>query len=94
MLRVAVLAHPGARADRVQLLASDSLGVWVRAQAVEGQANAAIERAIASALGLKPRQVRLVSGLTARRKIVEIDLPDASAIDARLVAHAVRADRA
>jgi uncharacterized protein YggU (UPF0235/DUF167 family) len=93
MLRLAVFAHPGARFERVARLDAQSLGVWVRARAVEGQANAAIERAIADSLGLKPRQVRLVSGLTARLKIVEIDLPDPQALDARLLAHAVRATR-
>src|SRR5437764_6124582 len=36
-----------------------SLRVWVRARAIDGQANAAIELAIAGALGLRPRQVRI-----------------------------------
>ena len=91
MLRLAVIAHPGSRQERVDVLDDDALAVWVRARAVEGQANTAIERALASALGLRrPRQVRLVAGQTSRRKIVEIDLPDIEVLRARLVAHAVR----
>jgi uncharacterized protein YggU (UPF0235/DUF167 family) len=90
MLRLAVIAHPGSRQERVDVLEDDALAVWVRARAVEGQANAAIERALANALGLRPRQVQLAAGQTSRRKIVEIDLPNVEVLRARLVAHGVR----
>src|SRR3981081_567094 len=53
MLRVAVVAHPGARSERIEAGDHSELHVWVRARPVEGQANAAIERVIASGLGLK-----------------------------------------
>jgi len=92
MLRLVVVAHPGARAERVAHLSAGELGVWVRARPIEGQANAAIERALAAALGLRPRQVQLVSGLAGRRKIVEIDLPSLAALAERLVAHGVRVE--
>ena len=91
MLRLAVIAHPGARAERLEQLTDGTLGVWVRQRPVDGQANAAVERAIASALGLRPRQVRLAAGASARRKIVEIDLPDYATLEMRLQAHAVQA---
>jgi uncharacterized protein len=73
LLRLTVEAHPGARQDRVQLVAEDVLAVWVRARPVDGQANAAIQRAVAVALGVRPRQVRIVGGHAARRKILEVD---------------------
>ena len=92
MLRLPLAAHPGARHDRVALLDDGSLGVWVRARPVDGQANAAVEAALASALGLRPRQVRLVAGATSRRKIVELDLPDRDALRSHLPARRVRAD--
>ena len=92
MLRIHVAAHPGARRERVDLLADDVLGVWVRARPVDGQANKAIEVAIASALGLRPRQVRLVDGEISRRKIVEIDAPSLEALRARLQARAQHSD--
>jgi uncharacterized protein YggU (UPF0235/DUF167 family) len=90
MFRALVVAHPGARRERVEVLADDSLGVWVLARPVEGQANEAIERALAAALRLRRNQVRVTSGHRSRRKIVEIDLPDVPALRERLVAHAVR----
>jgi uncharacterized protein len=89
MLRIQVAAHPGARRERVDLLDDDVLGAWVQARPVDGRANRAIELAIASALGLRPRQVRLVVGGISRRKIVEIDAPSLEALRARLQTHAV-----
>jgi uncharacterized protein YggU (UPF0235/DUF167 family) len=90
MVRLPVHARPGARRERVQLLPDGTLSVSVRARAVEGQANEAVERTLAKALGLRPRQVVLVSGHAARRKIVEIDLPGQADVKERLLAHAMR----
>ena len=92
MLRIHVAAHPGSRRERVDLGQDDVLGVWVRARPVDGQANRAIELAIASALGLRPRQVRLVVGQMSRRKLVEIDAPSLQALRARLLAHRLQSD--
>jgi uncharacterized protein YggU (UPF0235/DUF167 family) len=92
MVRIAVLAHPGARIERVVLQDDAVLGVWVQARPIDGQANAAIEIAIASALGLRARQVHLVMGGNSRRKIVDIDLPSLEALQTRLPVHGVRPD--
>jgi len=63
------------------------LGVWVRARPIDGLANRAIEVALAGALGLRPRQVRLVAGESSRNKIFEIDALSLDALRARLMAH-------
>lgn len=44
----------------------------MRAPAERGRANAAVERTLASALELPTKSVRVVSGMTSPRKIVEI----------------------
>jgi uncharacterized protein YggU (UPF0235/DUF167 family) len=44
----------------------------VRAAASEGEANAALMRLLAKALGVAPRDLSLVAGATARRKRVKI----------------------
>jgi uncharacterized protein YggU (UPF0235/DUF167 family) len=90
MLQVNVVAHPGARQQHLELLEDDALAVWVRQRAVDNKANAAIEQAVAGALGLRPRQVQLTVGHSSRRKIIEIDLPDLAQLRARMLAHTVR----
>ena len=91
MLCLDVHAHPGARRERVELLPDGSLEVWVQARPVEGQANAAIERVLASALGLRPRQVALVSGHTSRHKVAQVDLASPDELRARLMVRPVQA---
>jgi uncharacterized protein YggU (UPF0235/DUF167 family) len=83
-LRIAVEAHPNARLERVDM-SNATMRVWVRARPVEGQANAALEQAIAKALGLRRRQVHIVGGAASRRKVVDIDIPDFQALRVRLL---------
>ncbi len=49
------------------------LGVRVAAAPVDGEANDAVEATLARWLGLKPREVEVTGGLTARSKVVTID---------------------
>ena len=55
----------------------------VAAAPVEGAANGALVRLIAASLGVAGGRVRLVSGATSRRKIVEVEGVDAVAMKAR-----------
>jgi uncharacterized protein len=48
------------------------LSVRVRAAPREGEANAALIKVVAHAVGIAPRQISLVSGATARIKRLEI----------------------
>jgi uncharacterized protein YggU (UPF0235/DUF167 family) len=82
-LRLTVEAHPNATLERVELV-DERLRVWVRARAVDGQANEAIEYAMAQALGLRARQVRIVRGARSRQKVVEVDLADLDELRNRL----------
>lgn len=73
-----VRVRPGAHRTRVggryqgEAQRGDCLLVAVTARAVEGQANEAVIAALAEALSLTRRQVRLVSGRTSRTKVVEV----------------------
>ena len=71
-MRIAVRAHPGASHERVQW-EGEVLHVWVTARAVEGQANAALVRAVARALGVRASAVTLVSGERGRDKVLEVE---------------------
>jgi uncharacterized protein len=78
-VRVAIRVKPGARLTRVGGAhgASGALVVAVQARAVDGKATEAALRALAAALGVPRRSVSLVSGATARDKVVELrDPPD------------------
>ena len=82
-MRVAIRVRPGASRTAVGGTHADSLVVAVGARAVDGAATRAALDALAEALGVRPRQVRLVSGATSRDKVVEVDADDAE-VAARL----------
>lgn len=82
--RAAIHVRPGGRADAVGGAVAatrpgtpPALLVRVRARPVEGAATAATERVLADALGVRPRQVRVVRGATSRDKVVEVTDPPA-----------------
>ena len=75
------------------MTADGSLEVWVREKPVEGRANAAIEQAVAAALGLKPRQVSLAAGATSRAKVLVLEIGSVDEVRRRLMARPVRAPR-
>ena len=84
MIPVRVRAHPRARTQTVVLLPDGALDVRVRAPALDGRANEAILSALAEAVGLRPRQVRLRRGERSREKLVEIDLDSPDELRRRL----------
>jgi uncharacterized protein YggU (UPF0235/DUF167 family) len=72
-LRIAVRVRPGASRTKVGGEHGGALVVAVQAPAVGGQATEAALAALAEALGIRRRYVRLVTGATRRDKVVEID---------------------
>jgi len=70
-MKVAVTAKPGAKQPRVEETAPGAFLVAVRERAHEGEANRAIERALAEHWGVPPSRVRIVAGLRSRQKIAE-----------------------
>lgn len=84
MIQIALRAQPGARVEAVSLGPDGVLDVKVRAPALDGRANEAVVRALAAALHLRPRQIRLVRGARSRDKLVEIDLADRAELARRL----------
>lgn len=75
--RVAIRVRPGAKRAAVGGRYGDALVVRVTARAVEGKATEAALHAVASAFGVRRRDVRLISGEKSRDKVVEIDGEDA-----------------
>jgi uncharacterized protein (TIGR00251 family) len=76
MLSVASLTvrvTPRASRDEVTGWQGDELRVRLRAPPVEGRANEALIRLIASKLNLPPSSIELIAGATARVKRLRID---------------------
>ena len=84
-MRLGIRVKPGA--GRVRVGGSHGEGaliVSVSAPAVDGRATEAALAALAGALGLKRRDLSLVSGRSSRTKVVEV--PNSSAVEvARLL---------
>ena len=80
-MRVTIRVRPGARVPLVGGRHDDALVVRVTERAVEGRATAAALAALATALGVRPAEVRLVAGARSRVKVVEVpdDVADAVA---------------
>jgi uncharacterized protein (TIGR00251 family) len=63
-----VLAHAGARRNAILGERAGALRVAVTSPPERGKANAAIQALLAESLGVKPRQISLISGETSRQK--------------------------
>jgi uncharacterized protein len=74
-LRVGLRVRPGAGRTRVGGLYGEDLVVAVTARAVDGKATQAALKALAEALGLRPRQVTLLTGATSRSKVALVQAP-------------------
>jgi uncharacterized protein (TIGR00251 family) len=81
--RFAVRLTPRADRDAVDGVLDGILRVRVTAPPVDGAANEALLRLVASQLRIPKRDVRLVSGESARHKVVAVDDLPTEAIVAR-----------
>jgi uncharacterized protein (TIGR00251 family) len=84
--RLAVKVVPRAARSEIVGWMGDSLRVRVAAAPERGRANAALIDLLADVLGLPRQQIRVASGQTATRKLIDIDGVDASELRRRLPA--------
>lgn len=77
MAIISVWAKPGSKRPGVGGSHGDALVVAVAARAVDGKANDAVVAALADALGVPKRDVRIIRGHSGRAKRIEI--PDGAA---------------
>ena len=82
--RLRVRVSPGARRGGVAGRVGEVWKLRVTAPAEGGRANEAVVRLLAEAVDVPRRQVALVSGHTARDKIVAVDGIDPAEADRRL----------
>jgi uncharacterized protein (TIGR00251 family) len=84
LLRVKVV--PGASRDALAGRHGDGVRVRVSAPPERGQANEAVARVLAQALGVDPRRVVLVAGAASPRKVFRIEGLPPEALSAWLAA--------
>ncbi|HWG77257.1 MAG TPA: DUF167 domain-containing protein [Steroidobacteraceae bacterium] len=72
-VRIAVYVQPNAKRTEVVGQHGADFKIRVAAPAVEQSANVALLAFVASRLGLRPRDIRLVAGAASRHKVLEID---------------------
>jgi len=68
-----VKVSPRSSRDQVVSFVDGVLAIRLTAPPVEGEANAAVIKFIAKALGLKRSQLSIKSGLASRTKMIEIE---------------------
>ena len=73
MARFTVKVHPRARRSAVAGRLGDAWKLDLTAPPVEGKANEECVRLLAEVVGVPRARVRIVTGLTSRSKVVEIE---------------------
>jgi hypothetical protein len=69
-VEITVKVVPGASRDRIMGLLGEALKVQVSAPPERGGANAAVIALLAQALGVNPRDLSIIRGATAPRKVL------------------------
>jgi uncharacterized protein (TIGR00251 family) len=82
--RVRIRVSPGARRGGVAGRVGEVWKLRVTAPAEGGRANDAVVRLLADTVDVPRRQVALVSGHTAREKVVELEGVEAAEVERRL----------
>lgn len=72
-MRLAVKVVPKSSRNRIAGWMGDTLKVCVTAAPERGKANAAVVELLSASLGVPRSAVRIVSGETAARKVVEVE---------------------
>ncbi|HEX6932890.1 MAG TPA: DUF167 domain-containing protein [Streptosporangiaceae bacterium] len=84
-MRITIWVRPGSASARVGGEHGGALVIRVTERPVDGKATEAAMAALATALGIQRRAVRLVAGASSRKKIVDVTGVDPSAVS-RLLA--------
>jgi uncharacterized protein YggU (UPF0235/DUF167 family) len=69
--KISIKAKPGSKVAGITEK-NGQLIVAVKERAADGNANRAVEKAIAKYFGIAPSRVRIIAGAAAREKVIEI----------------------
>ena len=71
---LSVKVHPNARRDALVSLGPGRFEAWVRAKPVQGDANEAVIRLLATNLQMRAEQIRLMKGRVGRHKVFKVNV--------------------
>lgn len=71
-MRIFVKVKLRAKFEYVEKIDDQHFSVFVNAMPVDGRANRAVVRALADYFGVAPSSVSILSGMTSKQKVVEI----------------------
>ncbi len=71
---IEVKVKPNSKQSKVETDEEGALIAFVKAQPIDGKANAELITLIASHFGLRKRQVSIKTGTSGRRKRIELDI--------------------
>ena len=75
-MRINIKAKPGSKRGNLVIEMPDgSLEVHLKEKPVDGKANEALVKVLAEHFDVRQRDIRIVSGASARMKIIEIEKP-------------------
>jgi hypothetical protein len=83
-ITLAVRVNPRAKRNAVTKTDDRNIKVYVTAPPEDGRANEAVVETIAEWLGVKRRQVEIISGATSRNKVVRLANVSPASLDAAL----------
>lgn len=83
-VRISVYVQPRASRNEIVGMQNGFIKIRLTAPPVDGAANGALTAFIAEQLGVAKSRVRIVSGSTGRRKVVEVEGVSQDRIDAAL----------
>jgi uncharacterized protein len=67
-----VKVHPDSRENRIEEKGPTAYEAWVKAEAEQGKANAAVLALLAARLGIEAKRLRIIKGATSPSKIIQI----------------------
>jgi len=71
-MRISIVAHVNSKREKIEKDLFGTLHVYVSAPPLEGKANSAIARSLATYFKVKNSQVMLISGAKSKNKVYEI----------------------
>lgn len=71
-MKIFLKVKPSSKVEKVEKIAENIFTVWVKKPAKENQANDAMIKTLAKYFGISRSNIKIVSGKTAKQKIIEI----------------------